>query len=392
MKISSKKIHNFNIQQTQGDDGATLGDKNLLPYIAITTDAGKSLNIVLDITSHFSCISVSATSKLNVIARQKVVRSIRTISSKTEPKPEFYDLLKVDLITPTFTRRFTALQLQKIAPLADKVRHQELPDDLRLVPGLHKNCYVKGTEVDLLIGLPDALHFISKIENVQSYPNLFRLLTPWGWIYAGKTTRDDSDSKFVDGDQLDQNDLAGNEFAKNSNGLRKTRNQNFLSTMEKLVNVLERFSEIERLSFDDQTQLTRDDIDCLRLLEDNFQYDKSKKRFTVPICFKSQPVLPNNCKTVLAQFFGQEKRLKKPGMDLTRKLYNEHIEEGFQKGLFEYCSEAEAERAQDRTRDDVYFVPHHFVEKLDSESTSLRPVWNFSYATPVLGENHSKRI
>ena len=40
-KVSSKKFHNFKIQQAQGDGEATLGDKNLLPYITITTDEGK---------------------------------------------------------------------------------------------------------------------------------------------------------------------------------------------------------------------------------------------------------------------------------------------------------------------------------------------------------------
>ena len=270
--------------------------------------------------------------------------------------------------------------MKTIAPLASRVRYRDLPDKLK-IKNIHKNSF-NNSEVDLLLGLPDALHFIKKISPVVDYPNLFKLLTPFGWIYCGSTSQDDTDCEFLsDNDDLAQNTTDSEIYEE----------QNFLSYMDRLVNVLEQYVQIEKLSFDDNNQITREELDCLNLLENTYSYDKKNRRFTSDIAFKTQPVLPNNCKSVLAQFYSQEKKLLKPENQETKKLYNEHMQDGFEKGLFEICSDEEAEAALDKTRDDCYFVPHHCVARPDSESTKIRPVWNYSYGTPIQGNNRNKK-
>ena len=274
-----------------------------------------------------------------------------------------------------------ALTMNQIAPVSDYLKFEELPHELRKIKGLHKTDFSKKTKVDYLIGLPTSLHLISKIEPVPHYPDLFLLTTPWGKIFAGVARRVEKD----------ENANENENETKFENEQDVGFYQSYLSSMDKLTAVMQKFYEIESLPFDQEEKLTSDELECLAFMKKNTTYDSRNRKFTVKLPWRQRPILPNNRKSVLSYFFNEERKMLKPENKVVCAEYNERMAQGFTDGFFEAVSPAEAEAAMDLNRSDLHFIPHFGVWRPGSESTKCRVVMNCKYGTPVLGNNRSRK-
>ena len=230
-------------------------DTPLLPYLNIEVN-GNRLTVLLDITSQVSCVTAEAVKKLNDFTiLGQTINEIHTLTGKSI---QTRNVVQFPLELPSKTLKLKALQVPKIANLSKHMVYDSLPKSLR---SKHVHKFNPASQsVDILIGLPQALHFIRSVDSVPDYPNLFSLKTPFGKIYAGDLLKNGESP----------------ENRQNDSGIGLV---GMMSNLDKITQILEKSCEIAAMPFDEEKRISADDLACEQFFKANCTYNKRIRRF-----------------------------------------------------------------------------------------------------------------
>lgn len=213
-------------------------------------------------------------------------------------------------------------------------RDGDFPD---LAPG------PRGSEVDLLLGVQDALSVVTRVVRKGTQRALD---TVWGLVPCG--------------------------------GLPCVKAETTCQAayLEELSAALERLWKVEEMPMDHVKGLTRDEALAVDMIEQNLRYNADRSRFETTLLFRNKPDLLNNYDRALARFRQLERKLSK----------NPELGVAYQKAIQEYIDlgvvdKIEDPAAEDQGRSDLYYLPHRAVYDPDKVSTKCRIVFDASAQT-----------
>ena len=120
-------------------------------------------------------------------------------------------------------------------------------------------------------------------------------------------------------------------------------------------------------------EMTQEELDAVDLLQSKILYDEERKRYQVPLLFKSQPRICNNYNQAMARLQSLLKSLRQ--QDEVAQEYQKSIQELIDNDIIE---EVIDDKARQEGRDDVYWLPHRCVWRPEHPSTRCRIVFDGS--------------
>ena len=153
-----------------------------------------------------------------------------------------------------------------------------------------------------------------------------------------------------------------------------------LSTNVEILNRnIERMFSYEEMPNDNSaSNLTRDEIHAVELMEQNLRFDFKHKRFVTKLLWKGIPDLRNNFESAKQRLNSLIRKIKRN--PVLKDLYKSTILEYLRDGILEVVNE-DISKARDSQRKDVYYLPHRDVYDPDRSSTKLRIVFDASAKT-----------
>ena len=307
------------------------------------------VNALLDDGSTQTFINSDIVETLNLVRQEQTNISVGVLNGTTEnfrtSSVEFtissMDRKKTFDISAMTTDRVTG----DLKPI-DWKHHAKKFAHLKSIPFWKPN---SGT-IDILIGL-DYSHLHQAINEVHGDVNEpYARLTPLGWTCIGRTniiSKCMPNTRFVNTYHLQNK----KEF-------------------DQLNDNLQKFWETEEFDLDKTKQMSIENQEVVKLLNDSITRSKDNKRYQVPIPWKeNKDKLENNYEMALQRLKNTEKQLDK----------RKHVKEGYKKVIDSYLNKGYIRRVDNTDKkDSKWFLPHFPVVKLDKATTKIRMVFDAS--------------
>ena len=321
-------------------------NESILPIItatAIEPDGKvKNLRILLDTASTASFIKVGPNSLQNYdVLEPNLTLNINHIEGSSKNKST--NLVSFKLVAPDnrvfpFTAYTTTKILKLPKPHVDEKKLMQLKEkfgkDLSLVK--------EACEIDILLGTGDTMRVI---EKVIKFNDLFIVKTPWGFTPCGNFTTENSTTCLA-------------------------------TNLDELNKTLEKMWRIDEMPFDKKSGLTREEHLAVEKIEQNLRFNEERGRFETALLFKQEPLLSNNYDRALARFSSLQRSLQR----------NDELKQAYCKAMQEFIDNkvvelVEDEAAEEKGRNDLFYLPHRAVYDPNRISTQCRVVFDASAKT-----------
>ena len=330
-----------------------------------------NFRILLDMCADDNYISVSLANTI----KHRVVshNNAKEITTITGTVTRYYDLIEFHLcnLNSDWQLKVTAFvsnEMNTILPAVsfptDKLKQLCNPNTV-----FNEN-YPRGpVKVELLLGT----EFYTRVTG-HTYKNINTSLrvmdTKWGAILVGKEYVD----KLLQENQSEPSTLSAfiTQDDKNPNSLI------YMTKTEALNKNIEKMMSIERLPFDDDdTGLTKDELDAVNKINNVCNYDPETKRFSTKLLFREEPSLRNNFRSAKARL--EKSLLSMKNKPAVQKGFNDVINEYLKEGIIE---EVKDPRAEDLDRTDLFYLPHRVISDENRQTTKHRVVFDGSSRCP----------
>ena len=264
------------------------------------------------------------------------------------------------IVVPSIAENYTSMCTHAQKDLLPHLKSVNIDTDLLDLQ--QKNA---SKTISLLLGMPVFWHFVQSVSRPlikhPFYSDLFLLQTPVGTVLTGKvhTTC-----------QCTANTL------------------NFLTSNERLYQLLASMWRSENLSHDSDDSMTQEERVAFDYARKNLQYDAKEKRYTVRLLWKKgePPNFPSTYASSIKRFKQMERALARDTPENISNVRNS-IEEHIQSGRYQEIKRSEYPILTHPTYDKAYFLACRIVKRMDSETSPARYTFDCNMKAPRTGES-----
>ena len=295
--------------------------KSLYAYVsALDSTDKKKVRVQLDSGSNRSLIKRNIPKCLDVIGDPtdltvKLATGVCTTTTREEKM--FIKLMNVQC---SFQTTIQVITCKKIGMLPAVRFNPNEYDHLKDIKFTHQFPVNHDMPIDLLIGEPMYSHLLCGSPILNDYTQPGAQETKLGWALCGAYPQT-SQTISCYGIQHEEK-----------------------TSLIKIANTMEKFWELEHLGItppkSDDMKYTADEMDAIRVFNENAKYDSKAKKWTVPLPWKNgrpesneNGPIGDNYKKAVARMYQVERKTKKEDYEHVKHAYSELVSKGWSRKL-----------------------------------------------------------